>query len=86
MIPGHTYVVDATVLEFFVGRTRREREELLGVWREMAASPYQKGDWLQRTASGRELQVKRFGRWLIRYWLDDPVLEVRIVDVERVVP
>jgi hypothetical protein len=35
---------------------------------------------------GPGLQVRRFGRWLVRYWLDDPVLELRIVDVEKVVP
>jgi hypothetical protein len=86
MSRGHEFVVDAAVLEFFAGRTRREREELLRAWQALADSPYQKGEWLQRTASGREVQVKRFGRWLVRYWLDDPVLEVRIVDVERVVP
>ena len=86
MSPGHKFVVDDAVLEFFAGRTRREREELLRIWRELAASPYRKGEWLQRTAGGRELQVQRSGCWLVRYWLDDPVREVRIVDIERVVP
>jgi hypothetical protein len=68
------------VVEFFAGRTKREREDLLRVFAGLAASPYQRGEWQQRTTSGRELQVKRFGRWLVRYWLDDPVLELRIVD------
>jgi hypothetical protein len=49
----------------------------------LAEHPYQKGEWLQKTAGGRELQVKRFGVWLIRFWLDEPVFEVRIVDVEH---
>ena len=83
---SHKFVVDESVLEFFSACTLREREQLLHVWRGLAASPYQKGEWLQRTASGRELQVKRSGRWLVRYWLDEAVLEVRIVDVERIVP
>jgi hypothetical protein len=82
----HRFVADDRVVEFFAGRTKREREDLLRIFGTMANSPYQKGEWVQRTASGRELQVKRFGRWLIRYWLDDPVLEVRIVDVEKIVP
>jgi hypothetical protein len=86
MTPDHKFVVDAAVLEFFSGRTRREREELLRIWSALASAPYQKGEWLQKTAAGRELQVKRFGRWLVRYWLDAPVMEVKIVDVEKVVP
>jgi len=86
MTPVRKYVVDDAVLEFFAGRSGRERAELLRIWQELAVSPYQRGEWRQTTASGRELQVKRWGRWLIRYWLDEPVLEVRIVDVERVVP
>jgi hypothetical protein len=85
MSPGHKYVVDDAVLVFFTGRSRREREDLLRIWHGLAESPYQKGEWRQRTASGRDLQVKRSGRWVIRYWLDEPVLEVRIVDVERIV-
>ena len=86
MIREHKFVVDDAVVEFFAGRTKREREDLVRVFAGLAASPYEKGEWKQRTSSGRELQVKRFGRWLIRYWLDEPVLEVRIVDVEKVVP
>lgn len=33
MTPGHKFVVDDAVLEFFSGRSRREREELLRIWR-----------------------------------------------------
>jgi hypothetical protein len=86
MIREHKFEVDDAVVEFFAARTKREREDLLRVFAGLATSPHQKGEWHQRTSSGRELQVKRFGRWLVRYWLDEPVLEVRIVDVEKVVP
>lgn len=86
MTPERKFVLDDAVVEFFSGRSKREREELLRIFRNLADSPFQRGEWLQRTASGRELQVKRFGRWVIRYWLDAPVLEVRIVDLEKVVP
>ncbi len=60
MIREHKFVVDAAVVEFFAGRTKREREDLLRIFAGLAASPYQKGEWRQRTSSGRELQVKRF--------------------------
>jgi hypothetical protein len=86
MTPRHVYVADDAVMEFFTGRNKREREELLKIFRSLAESPYQKGEWRQKTKSGRELQVKRFGKWLVNFWLDDPVLEVRIVDVKKIVP
>jgi hypothetical protein len=73
-------------LEFFAARSRSERDELLRIWRELANSPSQKSEWVQRTTSGRELKVRRSSRWIVRYWVDAPVLEVKIVDVEKVVP
>ena len=86
MTHEHKFVVDESVVEFFLQRTKRERDDLLRIFKSMAASPYQRGEWIQRTSSGRELQVKRIRSWIVRYWLDDPVLEVRIVDVEKIVP
>ena len=86
MNPRHVYVADDSVMEFFTERNKRERDELLKIFRALAESPYQKGEWRQKTKSGRELQVKRFGQWLVNFWLDDPVLEVRIVDVKKIVP
>ena len=83
MSARYTCVVDRAVVEFFSSRTRREREELLRVFDRLAAAPYQRGDYFQRTAAGRELQVKRVGPWLLTFWPDDPVLELRIVDVKR---
>jgi hypothetical protein len=86
MIPSHTFVVDDSVLGLFTERSKREREELLRIFKSLADSPYQTGEWRQKTKSGRELQVKRFGKWLVTFWLDAPVLELRIVDVKKIVP
>jgi hypothetical protein len=86
MIREHAFVVDDSVVEFFAACRKQEREELLRVFRSLAASPYQSGDWIQHAQSGRDIQVKRFGRWLVSFWLDAPVLELRVVDVKKVVP
>ena len=85
MIPSYVFAVDQSVMEFFSRCTQREREDLLGVFRSLANSPHQRGEWIQKTTSGREFQVKRFKRWLITFWPDDPVLELRIVDIKRIV-
>ena len=62
MTGDYIYVVDDNVLEFFELRRKPEREELLRIFRSLATDPYQPGEWLQKAASGQELQVKRFGR------------------------
>jgi hypothetical protein len=86
MTARHVYVVDDKVMAVFTECSKREREDLLKIFKALAESPYQTGEWRQKTKSGRELQVKRFGKWLVSFWLDDPVLEIRIVDVKKVVP
>lgn len=85
MSASYSYVTDAWVVDVFSDCTRREREQLLRAFALLAESPNQRGEWIRRTRSGRELQIKRYGKWLVTYWPDHPVLEVRIVDVERIV-
>jgi hypothetical protein len=80
-----TYVCSSDVLDVFAGGNRSQREELLRIFQTIAANPYQRGDYVEKDATGRNFQVKRFGRWLIVFWLDDPVREVRIIEIKRVV-
>lgn len=49
MTNGHVFVADDTVMKFFTDRSKREREDLLRVFMALAESPYQKGDWRQKT-------------------------------------
>jgi hypothetical protein len=83
---GYSYAVDAAVLTLFGQCSKRDREQLLRAFDSLLQTPSQRGEWTRRTASGRELQVKRFGRWLVVFWPDHAVREVRIIDVERIVP
>lgn len=85
MISNHNFVADDKVIELFSEVTKRDREELLRLFRSLANNPYQKGERLQRAKSGREFQIKRFGKWLVTYWVDEAVLELRVVDVKKVV-
>ena len=79
-----SFVVDDSVVELFANCRKHEREELLRIFRLLAASPSQRGDQIQKDRSGREIQVKRFGRWRISFWLDAPVMELRIADVRKI--
>lgn len=68
MIRQYSYAVDDTVLEFFCACTKREREQLMRIFLALADDPFQKGDYVERTRAGRDVQVKRFGKWLITFW------------------
>ena len=82
----YAYVVDESVLQLFAGCPGRERQELLRVFQALGQNPFQAGDYPQKTASLRTLQVKRFGKWLVTWWPSHADVELRIVDVRRLVP
>jgi hypothetical protein len=81
----YAYAVDESVLQFFATCKGREREELLRIFAELANNPFQPGDYLQKTSSFKELQVKRLGKWLVTYWPDHAVSELRILEVKRLI-
>jgi len=80
----YKYVADAAVLNFFADCTERDRHELIRIFESLAESPHQRGAWLRRMSSAHDLSIKRFGRWLVTYWPDDPVCELRNVAIEKV--
>ena len=81
---AYKVVGDAAVLTFFADCTKQDRQELMRVFNALAESPHQRDAWLRRMRSGQDLSIKRLGKWLVTYWLDDPVRELRIVAVEKV--
>ena len=85
MTGRYVYAVDDSVVEIFASRKGRERDQLLRIFKGLADDPFQKGDYVQRTQSGRELQVRRFGPWLVTFWADHAVCELRIIDLKKLV-
>jgi len=49
----------------------------------LPSDPFQKGDYQDRTPEGREVQVKVIGSHALVYWADQPVREVKIVDIVK---
>ena len=82
----YAYVVDESVVQLFADSKARERQELLRIFRALGQNPFQAGDYIQRTAAMRTLQVKRFGKWLVTYWPSHADAELRIVEVKRLAP
>ena len=77
-------MVDFEVIEGLDAFTAKQRLEVFGIIRRLLQNPNASGDWQALAEDGRELEVKVFGRWQITYWLDSPVWELRVVEVQRI--
>lgn len=75
MSPGYSFVI-----EFFSNASKKDRERLLRVFNSLADDPFQKEELL-KLRSGREVQTKRFQKWLVTFWADHAVKEVKIIEV-----
>ncbi len=81
---GPRLVLDEDVMRFMIALSpavRRRLVTLLEQLREHASDPE---DFREQDATGRWLNVKAIRPFLITYWLDSPVDELRIVDIQRI--
>ncbi len=82
MTPKWQYVLNETSLQFLLSRRLRERDQLIQALENLARNPTQQGDWEAKEATGRPIQVKRIGHFLISYWADSFVKELRLINIE----
>lgn len=80
---SYRYAIDCEVAEDILQLSARYREEFVMIFRQLANDPFQTGEQRFNDATGREIQKKQFGRWLVSYWADHPVKEVRIVGIQK---
>ncbi len=59
------------------------RRRLLAVLAQVAVDPFRSGDLQQRDPAGRVHEVALLGEWLVTYWPDHAVREIRVVAPER---
>ena len=59
----------------------RDRRPLSQFFESLEQDPNQLGDYQERDDTLRDIEVKVVGRWSVAYWVDHPVLEVKVVDV-----
>ena len=67
--------------DYLDGLELAERQRLL-VWLDgLVANPSRVGDFVERSADGREFEIALIGRHAIVWWIDDPVREVKVVTI-----
>jgi hypothetical protein len=82
--PEWQYVLNETSLQFLLGCRLRERGQLVDALEKLARNPTQRGDWVAKDETGRAIQIKSVGRFLISYWADSFVKELRLINIEWV--
>jgi hypothetical protein len=82
-MPEWKFVLDEQPFEFFRTTRGSDRRVLLQAFEQLRAHPTREGRWRSKDDHARDLQVELFGRFLIAYWDDFVVKELRIVQISR---
>ena len=69
------------VLDFLRTLKRREQEQLLKRFRDIAAFPANYADFFEHDSEGRRVGVHVFGRFAIKFWDDFADRHVKILDL-----
>jgi hypothetical protein len=77
-----TYVLDEAAFHFFISRSAAERRKLAAAFEQLRANPRREADYFCNDATGRTLSVCGFRPFLVTFWLDEFVSEIRIVNVQ----
>jgi hypothetical protein len=77
-------VLDEAAFQCFVSSKAAERRKLLSAFEELRADPRRQPDYQANDATGRTLNVWAKRPFLMTYWLDSFVSEIRIVNIQRV--
>jgi hypothetical protein len=74
-------LVDIEVFEFLRTLRRRDQEDLLKHFREIAAFPSNYSDFIEQDSVGRRVEVHIFGKFAIKFWNDFADRHVKILDI-----
>jgi hypothetical protein len=79
-----TLVLAEPAFHFFNSLRAVDRRKALHAFEQLKRNPHRQHDFETRDSTGRPLSVVAVKPFLITYWLDDFVLEVRVVNIQRV--
>ncbi len=77
-------LVEYEALEFFQGLNKNEQRYLHGLLVHLCVYPHSQTDRKVRGEDGRYFFAFVRGKFAIKYWIDEPVKEVRVLDVHFV--
>ena len=81
-MPPYQAVFSRAALEFAVQANDTEMAEVERWMNRIERAPHTRGDYVERDADGRSLEVIALDHTVITYWLDEAVREIRVVQIE----
>lgn len=79
-----SYVLAEVAGEFAFRLPRREQQRLTIICRQLAGDPFGEGDYVTKDQTGRALQNRLLEDWVVTYWADHAVKELRITEIVQV--
>ena len=84
MSKGWQLVIHEPSMRMLLAARAKDRAALFRVFDRLVASPYTKGSFTERDEAGRPIEVLLAKPWIIAYWPDSFVKELRIVRIEKI--
>ena len=81
---GYHFLLSGEAFRYLLTLRAAERRMLDDLFQSLAENPFLAGDYQERAADDRPMEVILRGRFLLTYWTDHAAREVRVVRVERV--
>ena len=82
MSKGWQFILNETSVHFLLSIKSGPRQKLMRARDALASDPLKRGDFETRDATGRAVQLKVAGPFLISYWPDAFVRELRVINIE----
>jgi hypothetical protein len=83
-VDAYALVLNEAAAMRLAAATRAEQRQLALILDGVKAAPFRTGDLQERDVQGRINEVLVVGNWIVTYWPDHAVRELRVVRLEQV--
>lgn len=77
-------VAQGEALDYLLHCSAADRRAVADALGRLAAQPFQEGKPQRRDEAGRVLQILSAGGFVVTFWNDDSVRELRVVDLRKI--
>jgi len=77
-------VLNESSVEFLLACKSRQRNELIKGLQHLKEDPHQQGEFEGRDSTGRPVHLKIIGSFIVTFWQDTFVREMRIIRIETI--
>jgi hypothetical protein len=83
-VDAYALVLNETAAMTFATATRAEQRQLAVILDQLKRAPFRAGDYRQKDETGRMNEVVLLEDWLVTFWSDHAVQEIRVANLEQI--